>query len=86
MYCWTGYIGAARGVVTAVVSQGSRISPAFSLSLLKASKGSLFSSEAFYNERLKAGETRLPCETTAVTAPRAAPIYIPDIHQKPHLV
>ena len=31
--CWTGYIGALRGAVTAVVSQGSRIFPAISLSL-----------------------------------------------------
>ena len=30
---YIGYIGAARGAVTAVVSQGSRVSPAFSLLL-----------------------------------------------------
>ena len=33
MYIGYIYIGAAQGAVTAVVSQGSRVSPAFSLLL-----------------------------------------------------
>ena len=42
MYCWTGYIGAVRGAVTAVVSQGSRIFPALVSRYRKLPKGTDF--------------------------------------------
>ena len=42
MYCWTGYIGAVRGAVTAVVSQGSRIFPALASRYRKLPRGTDF--------------------------------------------
>ena len=40
--CWTGYIGAVRGAVTAVVSQGSRIFPALVSRYRKLQRGTDF--------------------------------------------
>ena len=42
MCCWTGYIGAVRGAVTAVVSQGSRIFPALVSRYRKLPRGTDF--------------------------------------------
>ena len=42
MCCWTGYIGAVRGAVTAVVSQGSRIFPALVSRCRKLPRGTDF--------------------------------------------